>query len=69
MTKADFQRRVKLTRMRGRTLEAAERVLVGGKSRHEAADQVGIDMAAVSRAVAKIEGIEICKCCGQMIRG
>ena len=65
MTVAEFKRRVALTRMRGRSLDAARLVLVGGLSRYAAAEQMGINIAAVSRAATKIESMEICRCCGQ----
>lgn len=65
MTAAEFKRRVALTRMRGRSLDAARLVLVGGMSRYGAADQLGINIAAVSRAATKIESMTICRCCGQ----
>ena len=64
MTPAEFKRRVALTKMRGRSLDAARLVLVDGLSRYAAAEQVGVDIAAVSRAASRIERLEICKYCG-----
>jgi hypothetical protein len=65
MTAAEFKRRVALTRMGGRSLHAARLVLVDGLSRYAAAERVGVGIAAVSRAAARIENMQFCKCCGQ----
>ena len=65
MTAAEFARRVALTKMRGQSLAAARLVLVDGMSRYAASRQIGVDVAAVSRAAAKIEQLKICRCCGQ----
>ena len=69
MTAAEFGRRAALTRMHGRALDAARLVLVDGLSRYAAAGQMGVDIAAVSRAAKKISEIKTCRCCGQMLPG
>lgn len=68
MTHDEFQRRAKMTRMRGRSLNAAYSVLVDGLSQREASRGVGIDVAAVSRAVKKLTNITTCKTCGQVVK-
>jgi hypothetical protein len=67
VTAAEFTRRASLTKMRGRALDAARLVLVDGISRYAAADQIGVDIAAVSRAAKKIGEIKTCRCCGQVL--
>lgn len=67
MNAAEFDSRAALTRMRGRSLDAARLVLVDGMSRYAAAEQIGVDIAAVSRAAKKLQEIKTCQCCGQTI--
>lgn len=54
--------------MTSRTAQAVQLVL-SGKSRNEAARLVGIDRAAVSRAVKKILVPRTCPCCGGVVKG
>jgi predicted DNA-binding protein (UPF0251 family) len=67
MTADEFTRRAALTKMHGRALDAARLVLVEGLSRYAAAERLGIDVAAVSRAAKKISELKICQCCGNVI--
>lgn len=66
MNRAEFSRRAALTKMHGRALDAARLVLVEGLSRYAAAERLGIDIAAVSRAAKKITELKTCRCCGQV---
>jgi RNA polymerase-binding transcription factor DksA len=67
LTAAEFDRRAAAGRMGGRACAAARLVLVEGLSRYAAAERIGVDVAAVSRAAKRIGEIDICKCCGQSI--
>ena len=53
----------------GRTTAAARLVLCEGMSRNQAAREIGVDVAAVSRLVARIEDIDQngCPCCGREV--
>lgn len=65
MTPAQFTAALAGTRMapEGKSTAAARLVLVDGKSRKQAAEALGIDAAAVSRAVAKIQPRTPCPHC------
>lgn len=65
MSPAQFTRALSETRMlpEGKSTAAAWLVLVEGMSRKQAADAIGIDHAAVSKAVARIQPRTRCPHC------
>jgi|GEM_PF-4323121 len=65
MTPAQFARAIAGTRIdpQGQTAAACRLVLVDGLSRTEAARRIGIDGAAVSRAIAKLAPRKACPHC------
>lgn len=65
MTAAEFTRRVSAAGLSGRAVAAARRVLVEGLGVRAAARECEVNATAVSRAVAKIRALTLCRCCGQ----
>ena len=69
MNAAEFKRRIAAAGIEGRAVEAARLVLVDGVGVREAARRAGLSgPAAVTRTVARIESIRLCRTCGQAIR-
>lgn len=66
MTPRQFATALSTTRMPpdSRAAQAARQVLVGGLSRSAAARDVGVDVRAVSRAVARLQPTQKCPQCG-----
>lgn len=54
--------------MKSKTMQAVELVLNGTLTQYAAAAQLGISRAAVSRALSRREGKQVCPCCQQLIR-
>lgn len=50
-----------------RTMQALAMV-EAGLSSYKAAKAVGVQVSAVTRAIARRKGKEICPCCGQIVR-
>lgn len=69
LTAAEFSKRAAAAKMCGRACDAARLVLVDGLSRYAAAERIGVDVSAVSRAAKRIGEVSLCKCCGQSIPG
>ena len=67
LTVKRFNRMAIAARMNGRALDAARLVLVDGIGLNAAARQIGVDKAAVSRAIKRLNGLAICRACGQRI--
>lgn len=68
MTPLKFSRLVAIHRLRGRSVEACQRVLVGGETAYAVAADMGISRSTVSRALAKL-GRKVCVKCGSPIKG
>ena len=65
MTNSEFNKRIKLAKMRSKEqIEALRMILVNGKSAYAASNETGIDQAQISKARKRIER-DICECCGQ----
>lgn len=64
MTHAEFQKLIKIHRLRGRSVEACRRVLVGGETAYAAAADLGLARSTLSRALARLNR-KICRACGQ----
>jgi hypothetical protein len=50
---------------KSKSAKGARLVLVNGFSRNAAAKKARVDVAAVSRMVARIQDTSLCPCCGQ----
>lgn len=67
ITMREFDRLITAHRLRGeRTIAACRLVLIDGLAAIDAAEQVGIGRAAVSRALAKLRN-PLCEHCGHPI--
>ncbi len=65
MTVKRFNRMAIAAHMNGRALDAARLVLVDGVGLNEASRQIGVDKSIVSRTVKRINGLALCRACGQ----
>lgn len=69
MTKSEFNRRIKATRLTSRAIPAAREVLIGGNSIYEAARSNGVSYPVLWRVVDRIRKVSPCPVCGQDLRG
>lgn len=64
MTKSEFNKAVAAHGLTGASVAAAQLVLVDGMTAYAAAQQSGLAISTVRRAVLKLSR-PLCKCCGQ----
>ncbi len=64
MTAAEFRRLADAHRLRGKTREALQLVMVDGLTAYVAAQQMGVEQSTISRARKRIER-PLCPCCGR----
>lgn len=74
MNAREFNRRVQAAGLKGRAVDAARLVLVGDQKTElgpgdigirEAAREIGVDVSIVSRTVARIRNLKLCRACDQ----